>query len=163
MLTVRPVFDSDGIVVRGIMVRPVTIRVVVLLAVLGLCAGCSTVEVTGHAAPAGELDPGTVAGLPVTQGPSGPKPGAPNANLGVRNTDNGDMDHLAENALSDIFTYWSQQLPADFGKRFQPITKLVSFDSNGTGLKVCGGQDTNGLENAFFCPVDDSVAWDRGT
>ncbi|HJP78509.1 MAG TPA: neutral zinc metallopeptidase [Pseudonocardiaceae bacterium] len=134
-----------------------------LCAALCLCAGCSTVEVTGKATPAGELDPATVAGLPVTQGPSGPKPGVSNAGLNVRNTDNGDMDHLAENALSDIFTYWSQQLPADFGKRFTPITTLISFDSNGTNLKVCGGQDTTGVENAFFCPVDDSVAWDRGT
>lgn len=134
-----------------------------LCAALCLCAGCSTVEVTGKATPAGELDPGTVAGLPVTQGPSGPKPGVSNANLNVRNTDNGDMDHLAENALSDIFAYWSQQLPTDFGKQFTPITKLLSFDSNGTDQKVCGGQDTTGVENAFFCPVDDSVAWDRGT
>jgi predicted metalloprotease len=145
------------------MLRPITARIVALIAVLGLCAGCSTVEITGQATPAGELDPGTVAGLPVTQGQSGLKPGAPNADLSVRNTDNGDMDHLAENALSDIFTYWSRQLPADFGKQFQPVTKLISFDSNGTHLKVCGGQDTNGVENAFFCPVDDSVAWDRGT
>jgi predicted metalloprotease len=149
--------------VRGIMVRPVTNRVVVLLAVLGLCVGCSTAEISGQASPAGELDPSTVAGLAVTQGPSGPKPDAPNAGLTVRNTDNGEMDQLAENALSDIFTFWSQQLPADFGKQFQPVTKLISFDSNGTDLKVCGGQDTTGVENAFFCPVDDSVAWDRGT
>lgn len=137
--------------------------VVALLAVIALCVGCSTVEITGQATPAGELDPGTVAGLPVTQGPSGLKPGVANADLNVQNTDNGDMDHLAENALSDIFTYWSQQLPADFGKQFQPVTKLISFDSDGTDLKVCGGQDTSGVENAFFCPVDDSVAWDRGT
>ncbi|HEY4021688.1 MAG TPA: neutral zinc metallopeptidase [Pseudonocardiaceae bacterium] len=132
-------------------------------AVVALCVGCSTVEVTGQATPAGELDPGTVAGLPVTQGPSGLKPGVSSANLKVQNTDNGDMDHLTEDALSDIFTYWAQQLPVDFGKQFKPVTKLISFDSNGTDLKVCGGQDTNGVENAFFCPVDDSVAWDRGT
>jgi predicted metalloprotease len=134
-----------------------------LLAVVCLCVGCSTVEITGQATPAGELDPGTVAGLPVTQGPSGLKPGVANANLSVQNTDNGDMDHLAEDALSDIFLYWSQQLPTAFGKQFAPLTKLISFDSNGTDVKVCGGQDTNGVENAFFCPVDDSVAWDRGT
>ena len=146
-------------VVRGTTVS----KILVVLLAACVCAGCSTVEVTGQATPAGELDPGEVAGLPVTQGPSGPKPGVPDANLNVQDTDNGDMDHLAENALSDIFTYWSQQLPADFGKQFQPVTKLISFDSNGSDLKVCGGQDTSGVENAFFCPVDDSVAWDRGT
>ncbi len=134
-----------------------------LMAAVLLCGACSTVEIPGQATPAGELDPGTVAGLPVTQGPSGLKPGVSNANLNVRNADNGDMDHLAENALSDIFTYWSRQLPVAFGKQFRPLTKFISFDSNGTDLKVCGGQDTNGVENAFFCPVDDSVAWDRGT
>ena len=144
-------------------VRRTTVHVAIAALLVGLCVGCSTVEVTGQAQPAGELDPGTVAGLPVTQGASGPKPGASNASLNVQNTDNGDMDHLAENALSDIFTYWSQQLPTDFGKQFQPVTKLISFDSGGTDQKVCGGQDTSGVENAFFCPVDDSVAWDRGT
>ncbi|HEX3781824.1 MAG TPA: neutral zinc metallopeptidase [Pseudonocardiaceae bacterium] len=134
-----------------------------ILVVIGLCAGCTSAEIDGSPTPAGDLDPGNVAGLPVTQGPSGLKPGVPSASLPVRNTDNGDMDHLAEDALSDIFTYWTQALPQDFGKQFSPVTTLISFDSNGADLKVCGGQDTSGVENAFYCPLDNSVAWDRGT
>jgi hypothetical protein len=39
---------------------------------------------------------------------------------------------------------------------------LVSFDANGSNVQVCR-QSSQGVEDAFYCPVDDSVAWDRGT
>jgi predicted metalloprotease len=135
-----------------------------LVAVLAaaLVAGCAGQAISGSAQPTGDIDPGNVAGLPVTNGPSGLKPGVANADLTVTNGNGGAMDTLSVDALSDIFDFWSTALPQDFGKQFTPVKKLISYDSNGTDIKVCGGQDSQGVENAFYCPVDDSVAWDRG-
>lgn len=136
---------------------------IALIAVLaaGLLAGCAGQQISGSAQPTGDIDPGNVAGLPVTDGPSGLKPGASSARLTVVNGNGGAMDQLAEDALSDIYDFWSTALPKDFGKQFTPPKKLVSFDSNGANMQICG-ESSQGVENAFFCPTDDSVNWDRG-
>jgi predicted metalloprotease len=131
----------------------------VLATVLTACAGQS---VPGRARPAGDVDPGNVAGLPVTEGASGLRPGVPVATLNVRGYAGTAMDKLAVDAVSDISTYWAKTLPSDFGKQFTPVRALTSFDSNGTNVQVCG-QNSAGVQNAFYCPADDSVAWDRGT
>ncbi|GDY32387.1 neutral zinc metallopeptidase [Gandjariella thermophila] len=137
------------------------VLVVVVVALIGLLSGCA-VEIPGYARAVGEVDPGTVAGLPVSQGPSGPVPGVPDAQLRVDNADGGDMDRLAVDAVADVQEYWAQALPAGFnGARFKPITRLVSFDSAGRPVEVCH-TSTAGLVNAFYCGLDDSVSWDRG-
>jgi predicted metalloprotease len=137
------------------------VLVLAAVAVIGLLGGCA-VEVTGHARAVGDVDPGTVAGLPVTQGPSGPVPGVPDAQLKVDNADGGDMDKLAVNAIDDVQAFWTQALPADFnGARFRPVSRLVSYDSGGKSVEVCR-TNTAGLVNAFYCGLDDSVSWDRG-
>ncbi|HEU5470082.1 MAG TPA: neutral zinc metallopeptidase [Actinophytocola sp.] len=124
-------------------------------------AGCST-AVPGTALGIGEIDTKTVGGKPVTDGPTGPREGVPDAELGFENGDGGEMDRLAINALADIYDYWSEQLPANFdGEQFQPLRRLISYDSDGKAIKICG-QSTAQLVNAFYCGQDDSIAWDRG-
>lgn len=135
---------------------------VLALATLTLVTACAGQTIPGRARPSSEVDPGTVAGLAVTQGPSGLRDGVPTAKLQVNGYTNSPMDQLSVDALSDIFTYWHTTLPADFGRSFTPVKKLTSFDSNGAGVMVCG-QSSQGVENAFYCPTDDSVSWDRGT
>ncbi|MCC8245864.1 neutral zinc metallopeptidase [Saccharothrix luteola] len=102
-----------------------------------------------------------VAGLDITTGESGAKPGVPDADLQVENADGGEMDRLAINALADVEEYWAEQLPARFGKEFEPVKRLVSYDSNGKGVEICR-TNTAGVANAFYCSLDDSIAWDRG-
>ncbi len=139
-------------------------RVAVALALaVGLLGGCGGTPVTGRPRGVGDIDAGTAAGIPVNNnGPSGPRRGAPDATLPVENADGGTMDKLAVNALSDIYDYWSERMPADFdGQQFAPIKRLASYDSKGAAIKLCG-QSTADLVNAFYCNADDSVAWDRG-
>lgn len=123
-------------------------------------AGCAS-EVGGQATVSfGEIDPGRVAGLPVQDGPSGPKD-VEDATLEVRGgTDDAD-DRLAVNALSDVIDYWRVEMPRSFGKQFEPLREFVSFDSAGTPVGICGGS-SKGLVNAFYCPSKDTVGWDRG-
>ncbi|MFC0433137.1 neutral zinc metallopeptidase [Kutzneria buriramensis] len=133
-----------------------------LVAAMALLSGCSA-KVAGTASPLGQLDPGSAAGLPVTNGPSGPRPGVPDADLPVINTDGGEMDRLAVNTLSDVDDFWADQLPRVFGRKFQPASKLTSYDSDGANQRVCAGREnTAGVVNAFYCDLDNSVSWDRG-
>ncbi|MFY1671594.1 neutral zinc metallopeptidase [Plantactinospora sp. WMMB334] len=102
-----------------------------------------------------------IAGLEITTGASGPRPGVVDARLAVVGSDGGEADRLARNAVDDVQAYWSRELPVTFGRRFAPVARLLSYDSTGPGGTVCGA-DTQGAVNAFYCPSDDTVAWDRG-
>lgn len=138
--------------------------------VLALAAVVAVLMACGRAVPGkpraeGEVDPGTVAGLQVTdddQVRSGPRDGAPAPGLDAENADNGEMDQLALAALADLYEYWNERMPADFeGQKFTPLNRLVSYDSKGKALRLCQ-TSTSGLINAFYCSLDDSIAWDRG-
>lgn len=124
--------------------------------------GCGQ-KVPGEPRAAGAVDAGTVAGLPVdNNAPTGPREGVEDAKLEVENADKGEMDRLAINALADIYDYWTERMPADFGgQKFEPVKRLASYDSGGKPVQLCG-TSTAGLVNAFYCGADDSVAWDRG-
>ncbi|MBW4716524.1 neutral zinc metallopeptidase [Saccharothrix obliqua] len=134
--------------------------VAALVAVAALTAGCAQ---TVNGLPRAEKpDVSKVAGLDITTGESGPKPGVPDADLSVENGDGGEMDRLAINALADVEEYWAEQLPKNFGGRgFEPVKRLVSYDSTGDGVEICR-TNTKGVANAFYCSLDDSIAWDRG-
>jgi predicted metalloprotease len=133
-----------------------------LAAAIALLSNCSA-KVAGTASPLGQLDPGSAGGMPVNTVESGPRPGVPDAKLPVVNTDGGEMDRLAVNTIADVDDYWTDQLPKLFGRQFKPASKLTSYDSDGANLQVCGGREsTAGVQNAFYCDVDNSVTWDRG-
>nr|WP_218862947.1 neutral zinc metallopeptidase [Actinopolyspora biskrensis] len=133
-------------------------------AALALClgvTGCSR-TINGTPTTSGSTSADTVAGLPASDGPSGLKPGAQDAGLPVEGGTDGKVDTLATNAVADVQRYWRSAYPETFGGGdFRPIERLVSYDSGGGGRRVCG-QDTSGLVNAFYCPAEDTIAWDRG-
>ncbi|MEU4741334.1 neutral zinc metallopeptidase [Actinosynnema sp. NPDC023658] len=121
--------------------------------------GC-TQAVSGHGR-SERPDVTKVAGLDITTGESGAKPGVPDADLRVENGDGGEMDRLAINTLADVEEYWTEQLPEHFDRQFEPVKRLVSYDSTGKGVEICR-TNTAGVANAFYCSLDDSIAWDRG-
>ncbi|CCQ15847.1 LpqM protein [Rhodococcus sp. AW25M09] len=108
-------------------------------------------------------NPFTVAGLPVTSGPSGPRPGVPDSTITVENAEGTDSDLLATNAIDDIQQFWAEQYPAVFKGSFTPISTLISWDASedeGSGIRFCGDR-TGGIPNAAYCTRDDSIGWDR--
>jgi predicted metalloprotease len=133
--------------------------VVVTLTALTVAGGCTqTIPGRGSAG----IDTETVGGLPVQDGPSGLKEGVPDARLDVQNADGGAVDRLATNAIADVQQFWSQRFPEDFDTEYEPIRRLVSYDSRQPrGVTVCGA-NTAGVANAFYCPPEDTIAWDRG-
>ncbi|HET7665064.1 MAG TPA: neutral zinc metallopeptidase [Mycobacterium sp.] len=125
-----------------------------------LIAGCTT-TLQGKAVSVFD-DPFHVAGMPATDGPTGLRPDAHGDVRDVEGTDNGKIDRLAANAVSDIEDYWAQVYGKAFDGEFTPVEALISWDANGfDGTPFCG-EDTYGLVNAAFCYVDNTIGWDRG-
>jgi predicted metalloprotease len=107
-------------------------------------------------------DPFHVAGMPATDGPTGLRPDAHGPARDVEGTDNGKIDELAGNAVSDIEEYWGSAYSETFDGQFTPVEALISWDANGFDDSTFCGDDTYGLVNAAFCYDDETIGWDRG-
>ena len=123
-------------------------------------AGCTTV-VDGRAESM-LYNPFRVGGLPVADGPSGPRENAPTPTGRVYNTDGGAADTLALLAINDIEQFWQQTYNNFLKGTFTPIHQLISYDSNDLGSPRICGRGTYRLVNAFYCRNDKVMAWDRG-
>ncbi|PTR43640.1 putative metalloprotease [Rhodococcus sp. OK611] len=132
-----------------------------LVTLAALVAGCSG-AIDGRAVSIYD-NPFTVAGLPATSGPSGPREGVPDAQLPVRGADGSAADVLATNAVDDIAAFWQSEYPRVFGGDFRPVTDLLSWDPDADRAQAptfCG-DNTHGFANAGYCTRDGSIGWDR--
>jgi predicted metalloprotease len=86
---------------------------------------------------------------------------APDAKLEIHNTDHGEIDALAGNAVADIQQFWTQQLPGQFGESYKPVRAFYSIDPDGDVAAPCTDEPSDIRGNAFYCPSQDIVAWDR--
>jgi predicted metalloprotease len=123
-------------------------------------AGCSQATVLDGRAVSMRYDPYRVAGLPTSNGASGPRAAAPSAAGRVENTDDGEIDRAALMAVEDIEDFWSQHYSDAFAGTFAPVSRLVSVDPRGS-MTVCN-EDASAFDyNALYCAPDDLIAWDR--
>ncbi len=134
-----------------------------LVAVMVGIVGCAGQTVAGTPTVMDDIDTDSAGGMQITDGPSGSKEGVDPANLDVEGTDGGEMDIIATNAIADLYDYWHEQMPEHFDQEFEELQRLLSYDSNGAGVEICG-ESTAGLVNAFYCGGggEDVIAWDRG-
>ncbi|HET6876082.1 MAG TPA: hypothetical protein VFH38_00980 [Jatrophihabitans sp.] len=99
---------------------------------------------------------------------------APNANLPVVGDSHTAFDTTVKNALSDIEAFWRVNYPKISGGKPLPPLKggLYSVDglqvaetghaSGPASKEACIAQDPGFIvDNAAFCILDDSIAWDR--
>jgi len=144
------------------MKRLMTAIVIACCAALTLasCAGKTTMA-NGRAVSV-LYDPADAGGLPVTEGPSGPRPNAPEPTGTVLNTDNGEIDHLVLLALNDIEEFWKQNWPDAAKKPFKAVTRFVSYDSRDPNGPVVCHIPTSGDVNASYNRNCNLVMWDRG-
>jgi predicted metalloprotease len=105
--------------------------------------------------------------LPV---PGGSRSTAPNADVTVVSDGGTSFDQLIKNAVADVQAFWQQTYPAVSGG--QPYRGLSGsiYSVNGNQLTAasrrdaCLAREPNGAENnAFYCPLDDSVVYDRNS
>ncbi len=132
---------------------------VAVTATATLLASCSTV-VQGSAVSV-YADPFKVAGMEAVDGPTGLRSGINRDARDVEESDGGKIDQIAAQSVSDIEEYWDVAFSEAFPGAFKPVSALVSWDSNGYAENFCG-EFTAGLVNAAFCPIDNTIGWDRG-
>lgn len=135
-----------------------------LSATLVLVSGCASepppVVVEGRAVSM-RYDPNHVAGLPVSDGPSGPRSAPPSAAGRVSNTDDGAVDRLALFAVDDIEDYWREHYHEPLPGSFAAVSGLVSVDPKASQPQVCGSDPEEFSFNAAYCRRTDVIAWDR--
>lgn len=99
--------------------------------------------------------------MPATDGPTGLRDDAAAPTRTARDTDGGQIDHLAESSVSDIEEFWQQAYPQAFDGEFTPVKELISWDADGFDGEFCDSNTYN-LVNAAFCHDDNTIGWDRG-
>jgi predicted metalloprotease len=86
----------------------------------------------------------------------------PTTTAGARSGDGGS---IAIAAIDDVQAFWARTMPDVYGRSYTPIPddRLFPYSSDDPPPE-CGGSGTTPYEqvagNAFYCPVDDFVAWD---
>jgi predicted metalloprotease len=146
------------------------IGVVKALVIVGCAAltlaGCATssgkTSMVNGRAMSGLYDPARVAGLPVSEDPSGPRPNAPQTTGTVKNGNNSDTDHLVLLALNDIEEFWKQNWPDEAKKPFKEVSGFYSYDSTDPQSPIICRSKTYKNLNAFYSFNCNIVAWDRG-
>jgi predicted metalloprotease len=85
----------------------------------------------------------------------------PDAKVQINGSDGGEIDNTAGNAISDVQAFWTEQMPAAFGKPYKPVKAFYSVDPSGDKSAPCTNSPSDIRGNAFYCPTQDIVAWDR--
>ncbi|MEX2237843.1 MAG: neutral zinc metallopeptidase [Dehalococcoidia bacterium] len=67
-------------------------------------------------------------------------------------------DGLVEFVIEDLEFYWGQVFPEVFGLEWEPVEIFGPYYSEGD--VDCAGEAAV-LNNAFYCPVGDFIAWDE--
>lgn len=109
----------------------------------------------------------TVAGIPtngdtvVTEDPGGQDGVDPSF---VKNTDGGDIDRLAATVVTDVGQFWKDTFPTTFGEDWTDLDGgYYSVDTADDDAKAppCARRASDVEGNAFYCPTEDVIAWDR--
>jgi predicted metalloprotease len=82
----------------------------------------------------------------------------------VHNTDGGDIDQLAATVVTDVQKYWTETFPDAFGKQWSDLEGgFYSVDTSNARSKAppCARRASDVEGNAFYCPTEDVIAWDR--
>ena len=71
-------------------------------------------------------------------------------------------DAIIEATLAEVERFWADEFPAVFGGEFEPVTGGFFAYGPDRELPTCGAPLSYDeiAENAFYCPVDDLIAWD---
>jgi predicted metalloprotease len=93
------------------------------------------------------------------QAPSAKAPGTSNVKI------NGDAstptNTLAIEAIADLQQYWTEEFPELYGTDFKPVGGgLYALTPESETGPACASSYDDVAGNAFYCKLDDSVAWD---
>lgn len=145
----------------GATVRRGVARLVPVVVCAALLTACTPTVIDGRATSM-LFNPERVGGLPVSEGPSGPRPNAPAPEGTVEYTDDGPMDRLALLAVNDIQEFWAKNYENYLAGQFEPVDTLASYDSTDRNSPELCGASLYDSPNAAFCFRLNTMIWDRG-
>ena len=71
------------------------------------------------------------------------------------------VNKLAMEAIADLQTYWSEEFPKLYGQDYKPVEGgLYALTPDSESGPACADNYGDVEGNAFYCKLDDSVAWD---
>lgn len=82
----------------------------------------------------------------------------------VNNTDGGDIDRLAATVVTDVQQFWTETFPGAFDTQWTALEGgYYSVDTADANSKAppCVRRAAEVEGNAFYCPTEDVIAWDR--
>jgi predicted metalloprotease len=82
----------------------------------------------------------------------------------VHNTDGGEIDRLAATVVTDVQQFWTETFPTAFDKEWSDLDGgFYSVDTSSATAKAppCARRASDVEGNAFYCPTEDVIAWDR--
>jgi predicted metalloprotease len=127
------------------------VRVLILLVVASTVLACTT----------------TVQGNPIGTGSVVTKhdPNTPGVDPSfVHGTDGSEIDRLAATVVTDVLDYWRQTFPATFNAEWKDLSGgFYSVDTARPRSEAppCARRSIDVEGNAFYCPTEDVIAWDR--
>jgi predicted metalloprotease len=71
-----------------------------------------------------------------------------------------EYSEMVQDALGLLDQYWSQTLPAEFGVEYTAPERFVYYRPEEGAGPTCGEEEAP-PKNAFYCPVEDFIAWDE--
>lgn len=145
----------------GATVRRGLARLVPVVVCAALLTACTPTVIDGRATSM-LFNPERVGGLPVSEGPSGPRPNAPAPEGTVEYSDDGPMDRLALLAVNDIQDFWADNYEKYLAGQFEPVDTLASYDSTDPNSPELCGSSMYDSPNAAFCFRLNTMIWDRG-
>jgi predicted metalloprotease len=100
-----------------------------------------------------------------------PPPTAPNSTLSVVGDSGDTFDQTVKNSLDDVFRFWRRVYPSVSGGKQLPALKGKLYSVDGAHPSAAAKQNeciskagANAVvDNAFYCELDDSIAWDRNS
>lgn len=138
---------------------PVAVAVALVLSACGVTAGDGTTSASSRADAdvIGSKDAPSSTTSPPTTAP-------PPTDLEIRGDDGSEGNRIAANAIVDLEAWWTDIFPEVYDGPYQPVsggfyaidssTDVTTLPCNPTSLDQV-------LQNAFYCPEDDAVAWDQ--
>ncbi|HEX2577821.1 MAG TPA: neutral zinc metallopeptidase [Aquihabitans sp.] len=134
-----------------------------------LAAGCGVEATDGGgtlATGGGGAGDGEVVGSDITPTtasvPSTTTPPPPD--IEVEGDDGSELNKVAINAIADLEDYWAEVYPEVYGDEYEPLSGGLFAVDTGTdpsGLPCAPSSIEDVLQNAYYCPPDDAVAWDQ--
>lgn len=88
----------------------------------------------------------------------------PPSNLPINGDTGAAVNNIAGNAIVDLQAYWGKTFPEVYGAPYKPLSGglyAIDRNSNARSLPCQPGNINMVLNNAYYCPTDDAVAWDQ--